>query len=709
MKKRYVPFLCFLVISSKTFSRKSISAPTETINQRYICENGKVSILDKKTKAHIQHLFKKITHSIWFFPTILTIVFLTLVCLNINGSSIGVYHNALYGKEIRDNNLLFGKPKPIRSDEWLGWTQDSAMQKESGYPAYNTNLGNDGDISKNPEIPVGGWVAIFRPANWSYFFLPFTFAFSFKWWVILYLLVLSGYFFTLRVLPDKKLLSALLSTSFALSPFILWWYQSILFLSLACGFLIAIVGMRIINQEALFKIKSRVLSNSVYVILLAFLGSVLGLTLYPPFALPILLVTLAFLFGYFIDSSIKQKFNKKRIILRLLPFIIAGCMAGIIGLMYILGHHDMITKTAESIYPGSRRTVSGTLPIIAVFDGFLMPLLQISSRGGAYYVNQSEASNFILSLPFLIVSGILIQILYYIQNKRISWTFALIQICSLVFLVRALVPVDSIVYHVLFLDRVPNERLKSGLGFAGFLQLIYIIKLLPRIRLSRRFWAIIIATFCVLCFAILSVVGIYIMSRYPLFLHNYAILILLSTVSVGILALFLANKPLWGAALLFIFTIGSTFWIIPLYRGLDFFENSIIVNKIKEVSKPGDRWITTDNLYYINLPLVAGRAQISGSQNYPDPELWSQVGGSKYEKIYNRQARALFVTDINMKEKMKLIAPNYFQIKFECSDFIFKNVDYVLSVSKISDSCVKLVDTVIYPKQNFYIYSIESK
>lgn len=651
---------------------------------------------------------KAAASSIYFFPVLATLVFLGLVAFNINGSSIGVYHNALYGTEVVNEDLLYGTPKSIRSDEWLGWTQNIALQEETGYPSYNHKLGGDGDITKNSYVPAWDWVSIFRPNIWSYFILPFEYAFAFSWWLVMYLLVISCYFFALRLLRGQKLLASLLSISFTLSPFLLWWYQSQLFLPMAYGFLILIISMRIIDREPMPRIRSPLIRNALYVAALIFLGAGLGLTLYPPYALPVFLGVVAFLMGYLINKKVSAGISYPDLLKRLLPFVIASVVVIAIGLLYVLDHREMIEAMRSSAYPGQRRVDSGGLPIFAVLDGFLMPLLQGATKGLHYYTNQSEASNFILLLPFLLIPGLVLQVIEYIRKRKIDWLLLAVHACAALFFIRALVPIDSFLYQALLLDRVPHARLRSGMGFIGIIQLMLLIRKVDQLKLSARKQYIYAAIFGVISFIILILVGLYVKHHYPIFLNSYVLLVVLATAFTAIIVTFLAGKKLIGAALLLIFSIGSSFQIVPLYRGLDFVQESKIVNKIKEVSKPSDNWITTDNLYYINLPMVAGRGLVSGSQYYPDPELWSQVGGEKYKQVYNRQARAVYVTDPDMEKKMRLIRPNYFQLKFECSEFLYRHVDYVLAIEPMGNSCTHLVDKVTYPKETFYIYSIKN-
>lgn len=132
-------------------------------------------------------LISKVKKSLWLFPLLLAIPLIALTLLKVHGSSIGIYHRLLHGSEAHDPNLLYGKPQPIRSDEWLGSTQFTIRQEKIGFPAYDDGLGSGRDVTKHPDNPTKDWVTLFRPHNWSFFVMPLENAFAFRWWFIAYM------------------------------------------------------------------------------------------------------------------------------------------------------------------------------------------------------------------------------------------------------------------------------------------------------------------------------------------------------------------------------------------------------------------------------------------------------------------------------------------------------------------------------------------
>lgn len=660
-------------------------------------------------KSRTRDIFMRMRRSIWTFPLLLCIPLFLFTALGIHGSSIGVYYKSLYGSEARDPNLLYEDPKPIRSDEWLGSTQFTIRQHKIGYPAHDDGLGTGRDATKHPDSPVRDWVTLFRPHNWSFFVLPLENAFAMKWWLLAYLLIVSCYFFVLRILPGHKKLAALIGVAFALSPYILWWYQSALFMTLAYGFLIIILGMRIINQEKIPKAGSPLLSNGIYAALLTYLGACFGLLFYPPYSISIILVVSAFLLGYLLQKKFDDGLSWKRVGKRLLVFLIAAVVVMGLLVLFAIQHKEMIEKTAQAVYPGQRRSPSGALSFLAVFDGFLMPLLQKSSSATSYYTNQSGASNFILLLPFVLIPGIFIQIREYFKRKKIDWVFLGLNLCAVLFFVRSFVHFGDPFYKLLLLDRVPVERMIAGMGFLGIIYLVVLVKKLSELDIPGKILKFYSAGYGLVCVLVLFSIGRWVMQKYPAFLDDTLLMMGFILLFTSIIVAFLANMKYVGAVLLLIFSFGSSFKILPLYRGLDIATDSEVIQRIDAVSQPGERWITTDDISFLNFPAMAGEDQIGGSQSYPDSELWNQISGGKFRYVYNRQARAVFVSNEPDMEEIELVQKNYFRVKFECSEFIYKNVDFVLAVRRLNYKCVEFVEMVDYPAKDFFIYRVRDK
>jgi hypothetical protein len=654
---------------------------------------------------------KNLWASVWLYPAILVVGFVGLVSFGISGTSVGMYHKALFGDTVKDKDLLYGTPRAIRSDEWVGGTVETIGQYRLDYPKFNKNISTGREVALQVDVPYKDWSVAFKPHHWGFLILPLENAFAFRWWMPMLTLLLGSYFFALRVLGRHRLLSAGISAAIALSPFFLWWYQTAAIGTVAYAFLSILIAIRIIDGENLRlgrrKFNLRI-SNIIYVILLMFVLACFSPLFYPPFQIPVAIVAAFYILGYTLNKHAYQPISY---ILKKLGLLgVSALLAVCVGILFVITNHEALTALGNTIYPGSRTIESGHNNPLFVFDAFVNPLLQSDFRGGHFFTNQSEASNFILLLPFLILPSIALMVYEYRKYKRVDWVFLLIQLCGLLFLVRFFIPLGSNLFKLLLLDRVPGQRLLIGMGFVGFLQLIYIIKKLSELKIRAPLihwrYSVLLALYGALCLAVLFYFGAFILQHYPLFTTSRRLIIGLALAFVSIIVALLANKPRLAVILLLIFSIGSSFRIMPLYRGLGVIEDNRFIQAIDKISRPTDTWATVDSSIYQGLLQVSGRQNITGTQIYPDLEFWDKVAGRQYRYIYNREGRAVFSTDPALKETIQLTANNEFAIKFGCSKFLLDNVDFVLSPHTLNYYCLNFVETVSYPKQSIYLYKV---
>lgn len=652
-------------------------------------------------------LIKQIRYSVWTFPLVLLVLLVLLSAFKISGSSVGTYHQRLYGKTASDPNLLYGKPQAIRSDEWLVATQMTIAQSKLGYPRVNTNMGNGQELTLKTEVPTKDWGAIFKPHNWSFFVLPLEHAFAFKWWLVMFALVLSTYFFTLRVLPVGKKFAVLFAVAIGLSPFELWWYQSGAFLAIAYGLTMAILAIRIVGDEPIRGIKSRPAARALHLTALVFLMACFALIIYPPFQIPIVLVLLFFGIGHILQKRRRENLSWRKLLPRIGVIALAGVMAVFIALAFVLTHPVPVKAQSNSVYPGHRISVGGDLKLLSTFNAFLMPVNQSFTRAESFISNQSENSNFILLLPFLMIPGVALMAIEWSRRRRIDWIFLSLHLVSAIFFVRVFTPYGEPVLKLLF-SRVPSKRLIIGFGFVGIIQSLFLLKKLGELKFSRAKLDRISIIYGALCFAVLLAIGVYVRNHYPDFLNNPILIAGLAGFFALIIAAWTANRRTLAASLLLLFTLASSFRIMPLYIGLGELTRSDIVERMAAISSPNESWVTVgdDAPIFENFGLLAGRRSISGTQAYPNLDFWRQADGGQNEAAYNRQAHAFF-TDGPLKRPIEVNTIGTFRVRFDCSEFILDNADFALSVHPLSQPCVKLVETVKYPEVTFYLSKIE--
>jgi hypothetical protein len=652
-----------------------------------------------------RRFFSNLVASVWLFPGLLICLLFVLTILKISGSSVGVYYQKFYGPR-KDTNIIANEPRAIRSDEWLFTTQMTIAQSKAGFPRVNHNIEYGRDMSLVGDAPYKDWTAVFRPQNLAFLVLPLEFAFAFKWWLLLVLTIISGYFLVLRALPTKRLLASILSSAFAFSPFLFWWYQTATLAPIFYGFFIILLGIRIINYEkiSLFKKRRWRYSLIAYGLLLAYLLTSFALILYPPFQIPIAIVVTLFLAGFILDQYGWRRLLSRSNLINITVFIVS-IIASLALVLGFVGTRNQAVKAVENtVYPGSRHVASGGEVLVNELSFFLQPELQDQTHAEHNYANQSEASNFLLLSPFLLLPSIALIYIKFRLKHRINLSFLAIQLCIIIFLGDLFFDKFQLAYNLLHLDIVPAARLRIGLGFAGFIQLIYFIKIYESIKLDKRYFAF-AGAYSVACLWVLLKVGQSFRHHYPLFVNSKTTIIFLALMFALIIFCLLIKRFLLGAVILLVFSLACVIHIHPLYRGLQPLYNSRLTQTIESVSRPGSTWVSVDDITLENIPAMSNRNSLSGIQLYPDINFWRKVDGKKDDYIYNRYAHAMFSTDPKIN-KIQLVQLDSFEVRLSCEPFLLDHVQFVLSGQPLDQPCLHQTNTVQYPNSTFYIYKV---
>lgn len=639
-------------------------------------------------------------YRIIIFPSVLLVLLISLTLFRISGTSIGIYHDFLYGETKHDPNLLFGHPQSVRSDEWLVNTQLTIAQSHENFPEINYNFLDGKDMSVTFDVPYRDWSTLFKPQNLSFFIMPLEHALAFKWWLMLFGLIASAYFFILKLLPGKVTIAILGSLLISCSPFVFWWWQTNI---LAYGFLIILISMSMIDRKNISFFKMRFKSKSSMLIKISILSYLLvcfALTLYPPFQVPVALVVAILMLGYAVQH---YPGSPKQFMKLLLPFIIAISLSATICGIYIGTRSSEVQTIANTVYPGKRSAESGGYDIKKLLVTYLQPGLQDRLHGPKYDTNQSESSSFIL-MPLFFIAPIIVLLSWIYKTKRkIEWILLAILACMGIFLIHMFIPHSGIISKSFLLTFVPQSRLVIGLGFISIILIVYLMRLFAeyKIKLSRAaISACVIYTLFFLFLTIWS--GLETARLYPDFIASKKIIFTLAAVLILGQFLLLIGKHRLGLFILALFSVMSIVNVNPLYIGLGPFYHSNIRSDIQSLSNENDTWAAADNIILENLPQMSDRHALTGVSGYPSLKFWHESTGIQNENIYNRYAH-IFST-ANNSQALILLAPDLFAVSLDCSRKIVHKVDYVISTTPLPGTCRTLIKETIYPKTTFYIY-----
>ena len=651
---------------------------------------------------------QRLKNSAWIFPLILLVPLFLLTIFKISGSSIGAYHDYFYGKT-NDSKLILGRPRSIRSDEFLVNTQATIAQANNDYKRINTNIGHGEDTSLLIDAPYRDWSAVFKPQNTFFLFIPFENAFALRWWFMGYMLITSVYFFILLILPKKRLFASIFATAFFFSPFMQWWYLIGTLGAVYYSLFIAI-GIVKLTEE---KNKKLVL---IWGAMIAYFAVCFALLFYPPFQIPCVLAVAAFIVGYLLNKRRETTFRQ---LLPRLFFVAASMLISIfIALAFLYTRSSVIKAITGTVYPGKRVQLSGNYDPAHLLSSHLAVQFQFTARAAQYVIpsrgimNQSEPSNFILLIPFLFLPGLYLLYVNYRRKREIDFALASTSALFFMFLVRLYIPHFSTIFKLLLLDKVPHNRLIIGIGLLGLIHTMLFIRNISEFKKlpwkNYHVWI-----YVGLVFGLEVWLGYFAYHRFPGFI-GFAKIWLLSVPIPAIIYL-LMNRRLTKAALAFlIFSVVSAGAVNPFYRGTSTLTQTPLSTEIRQITKiDHSRWVT-ETIYLENFASMNGAPSLSGVYSYPQLDIWKPIDGGLTSDKYNRYAHVNFDIDrdpgYEVPTFINLVGGDNFHVATEaCSSFMKQNnVHYILAVAPITpDVCVSLVKTVSYPTQTFYIYHMQ--
>lgn len=645
--------------------------------------------------------------SVWLFPLILVILLILMTALKITGSSIGVYHTFFYGKA-KDPALLVGRPRQIRSDEWLVFTQMSMAQKNNGFKQINPNVGQGEDVSLLLDGPYKDWSQAFKPHNLAFFVLPFDNAFAFKWWFMAFSIIISCYFFVLALLPRRRLLASLLALAFFFSPFLQWWFT---YGTIGCVYY-ALFGLVIFIKLLEEKRRSW---QIIWSLLLAYVLTAFAMLLYPPFQICTALVAGVFAVGFLVE-----KFRKKpwKDLLKKLGFLaFSAALSAVVLFIFFSGRQSTVNTITHTAYPGQRVVFGGGYDPIHFMSGHLSVLLQFGTRANQYklpqfgIMNQSEAANFILLQPFLLIPSFWLLARGY-KRKKLDWPLLATNVLFLVLLVRLFARHFQPIYKLLLLHNVPLNRLIMAFGFLSIIHLVLFIRNLSQEKKwNFNRWATYLYVFAV--FVLEVGVGLVTKHRLPAFIKIPELIVLALPIPV-ITYLLLTKRFALAIAGLLMFSVFSAGIVNPLYRGTAVVSQSALSKEIQAIStNKNEKWLVESGLYE-NFPAANNAPSLSGTYTYPQLSLWAPIDNGTHQEIYNRYAHVNFELDRQSENTvpttLKLVGGDNFVVETEpCSPFIKDNqVRYLIVEKPLSpnESCLSLVKQINYPASSFFIYHL---
>ena len=608
---------------------------------------------------------------------LLFLVYILLSLAKIHTSSVA-YWDLMFGVN-EPKSLIWGRPQPVRQDEWMLSTPAIVGQYKTGFPISSMTMGY-GNVPIIQGMPVKDISTLLRPNLWSYFIFDVERAFAFSWNFNILLFLISS-FLVFMLLTQNNFFLSLFGTFFIfLSGSVQWWsyYIAIDMMWLNCSLISALY--------LLYSRRKWVLISAAILFIISFYSFVVQL--YPPWQVPLGYLYLVLFLGYIFNindfQSIKDNLKWKA--------IIASC-AGIVLIFFMIHFYSLIKETADvmmnTAYPGKRTTNGGDLVKGKLFSDYFGIFLK-AGHLPKEWLNISEASSSIMFFP-IIFYGMLVE---FIRTKKFNWLLILTSIYAIVILIWIIIGFPTFLSRISLLSMSPVYRTLPILGIAnGILLIIY----LGRKNYTEKinFSILEMSLLSVASFVFVVFVGLNINAGTSNFFSYSEIITgaILMTI-VNILIHYRSKKyVLLSLMIILSFMVINNITINPLNKGLSPILKNPIVLATKDIYKndPAGRWAVFGNQKISNLLKANGLNVFNGVKVVPILKEMSILDPTaKYKEIYNRYAHInlYYHNDVGDNVYFQLnenetVNDNYTIIIDPCSEKLKKlGVKYILFTQK---------------------------
>lgn len=615
------------------------------------------------------------------------IVFVCMLAFKFHGSSLNMWDE--YVSDYEDpgtkSGLILGKPRGVRSDEWLVQSPFSLSQTQTGLKQHNEVITIDGqDMIVGYNSAAIDIATIAKPFSWGYVLLGKEYGLSWVWGIKLIGMMLLSFEIGLILTKRNKYLALLASVWIPFSSAVQWWFVSpvgdLIFFTL--GFLVGIYNYFYYHES-----KGRRLFFSA---LAASSISGFVLVLYPALQVPLGYLILLLLIGFFFNFYKKIKLDKFDGV-----FIGGAVVATFVILgVSIRSSWESLLLVMNTVYPGERVSVGGDFPrkdIFLFLTNWKMPFMDAS------YTNNSELSSF-YHLFFVVLP--LAPCIFFKKIKENLYGFLLFAYCLFSLLWMSF-NFPAIFAKATLWSYVPSVRVIVSFGFASVLLSLWFIQYLWE-REKVKYFAVGIVLFLNL--------GVYFFALYTgnlrLYISKWAIIIILLLAAFLIIALFKKWKLSFSLVLAGIILLTGV-PVNPLAQGVAPVYEKKIAHEIQNIEKnnPGKLW-AGERLMYGYLPML-GVHTFNGVAFTPSLESWKILDpDKKYEDVYNRYAH-INVEINNNEPTLQLIQSDSIVVRLNPKVIKEYGINYLVTYKEIQDlSTSDVTFTQLYgpDKDGAFIY-----
>lgn len=642
------------------------------------------------------------------FPVLVGLLFLLLVAVNVNGSSM-----AVLSADPDPPGLIAGEPRPVRSDEYRLRTPIALSSVAQDFPrAPWIGLAEVNQVATAHGGPTRDWSTVLKPQDWGYLALGADRGLAWSWWWS-FAIGLAGTYLLLLTLTRRIALSALGAVAATFTPYAAWWTSPTPALFLGYGALAA--GLYLLAVRT----PRRSLRWS-YAVGAGLSGAAFVVALYPPWQVSLVWVVGAVVVGRLLDDRVRLRLAASTLAVTL-------SAAAVPLTVWLAQNRDAVSAIAGTIYPGERISSAGTGSLAHLLDAPLNPWLAgeagatvgADGRGGPW-ANLSEVASSWIALPVMALV-----VLAVVAARRAApppaarpdeepprdvprWTLALLAGVTLLLLAWTLLPLPDLVGDLTLLNRVQPSRTPLALGLAQVLLVTVAAHTLVGRRFSHWGWVVGAAALTAGC-------ALWSASRLPWdsTLLPVAGVALSGALLGGALAWTATqHRPAVGAAALAVYAALGWALVNPLQHGTAPLTENPLASALTPLATDEDnpRVVVYGGFDTVATVRAAGLESVSGTTLYPSSDLMQRLAPGQ-EALWNNYAQYRWI------EAAPGSAPEIRQVKRSqmelsipaCDPVLLREVDpgWVVSESAMSADCLVALDAVEDGKgKQFWIYAV---
>ncbi len=579
-------------------------------------------------------------------------LFLAASLAKLNGSSTALWQN-LADQQAARSGLIAGRPKEIRSDEWLvhtPWIWSQANQSPA-FPTTNRNIG-DGVMPLLTNVPVRHWTTIFRPQMWGFFVFDLEHGFAFNWNFKWFGLLLGSFLFFRVIARGNDFLAFSGALLLLYSSYVQWFFST----PTCMPELVAMLFFGMWALSVLFRTGSRSAMMGAGLVLLIAIEQFV-FCCYPRFQIPLAYLALALVVGGIVAWRRRFSFDLFRFGTLCAVLVIAAVL-----LNQWYGEVSATIKEIEGlIYPGQTVSAGGSYP----WSFFFAPFFEFSMTNEHFPLpagNVCEGSGFLFLAPLLV--AVMIRDMWRKQADPLIWATILFLTAAIGFMA---VGVPLWLARATGWSHVVSIRVVLAVGVASIIGLVRHLALpVPgEERTGTLFLPVSAAAVAVVLFGCF-------------WAANQRLASFATVTEVTAAAIFFATAfvLIWkrfaiaSCILLLIPSLYASGLVNPISHGLPGINKSATYRWFADVHEndPAATWLVVGNASNRTCSLAqllkaTGANVLGGTRCMPDRmEMGILDPENRFTNVYNRYARTCFVVSNESEPTFELRSPDSYRV-----------------------------------------------